>query len=115
MIVWKNKITYWLVLGIALFITAELVTEAAFWITGRGGSAPCGEDRWRWGLTYMYVGLPAWLLNYITGLVLFIVLRARIRFSALLASTLCLQFFVALAVLVILQWPNVIYRAPLCE
>jgi hypothetical protein len=109
------KLAHWAILVIALIITSGLVTDAAFWVTGRGGHVPCGEDGWRWGLMYRFVGIPMLLCSFFGGLSFFTLLRNGIRKAPLLFYVCCFQFIVALLVLVMLTWPEVIYRVPLCE
>ena len=112
-----KKVAYWLFVCISLLFAGYIATEAALGATGRGCSIPCGEDGWRWGLMRLILSLWMLPVSTVTGLAVFIYFQVRlgIRMSTTIAFVFCLQSLAALIVLVILEWPAVIYQPPLCE
>jgi len=101
--------------GLAVLTSAFTTTLVVFFATGHGGSTPCGEDDWRWGLMQLFIGAPMLLASIITGAVAVVILRANTKPWAIAGLVILLQLGVSLSTLSMLQWPNVIYQKPACE
>lgn len=111
----SSRFGFWAGTVLLLLLSSALAAQAVFWATGRSGAAPCGEDAWRWGLAFLIIEVPAAASSFLVGIGAFVAFRKRLRAGRLWPAIALLQLAVALIVVVIAVWPNVVYVAPPCE
>lgn len=93
-------------------VIAAAVVEIVFFATGRGGSFPCGEDSFRWGLMWLIIGLPMFVASLIANAI--VMYKSQLKFLSKLIISVLIQIAVSLLILVAFEWPQVIYMPPQC-
>jgi hypothetical protein len=106
------KIMKPLITVVYLLITSLVVVSVVFFVTGRTGPVPCGEDSYRWGMQGILLGLPMIMISFFSGLIAVFVFRKKALAKYIVS--LVIQLLSSFVFLAILFWPHIIDTPPVC-